>query len=203
VLNKSKLGPLILIDPITPGRNAGSALSESKYLDFKNSCKKFIKKPDIKFFERIYLTEEIVEKKIHKKGVVTILFSQTPIKDPSQDKRGTRMHRQYLQILNNLKSSDFEIIKNDWDWDTKNNALFFLQFDNKLLPKDTIVKGPPIGFESFCKEFKRKYSSCYEKNGMFYSKIKRKYREPVSYIREELFPKLSFGNEIKITRILK
>ena len=203
VLNRSKLGPLILIDPITPGRNAASALSNEKYELFKKAAKKFLKNPKAESFERTYLNEAYVKEKIHKKGMITLMFSQKPIQDPSQDKRGTRMHKHYLQILNGLKNTDFKIVKSDWDWDNKNNAFFFIQFDGRILPKTSLVIGPPTKFKNFCNEFRRKYPECYEKNKRLYCKIERKFREPTSYIKEELLDKAGLGKETRIIAILK
>jgi tRNA nucleotidyltransferase (CCA-adding enzyme) len=100
LLNPSKkTGPLILIDPVEPERNAAAALGKEKFDLLKKSCKAFLKKPSIEFFKEKHIT---VESLIARKGKrKLVIFEAIPPKD-KPDVAGAKKHYFGFILMQNL-----------------------------------------------------------------------------------------------------
>lgn len=183
MLDESKLGPLILVDPITPNRNAAAAFSKEKFELFKKSCNNFIKNPSRKMFEISYLDPKRIKEEFHKKGIITLIFRHEASDLGSQDKTGTRMYKEYEKLLKAIKETDLSLINSDWDWDPDEYYSWsFFQFKDEKLSKYKIIKGPPIELKEFCNRFKKAHKNVYEADGCLFAKESRKMQDPVELI---------------------
>ncbi|MDI3473895.1 MAG: hypothetical protein PWR30_218 [Candidatus Woesearchaeota archaeon] len=183
LLDESKLGPLILVDPITPNRNAAAAFSKEKFELFKKSCNNFIKNPSRKMFEINYLDAERIKKEFHKRGMITFIFKHEASDLGSQDKTGTRMYKEYERLLKAIKETDITLINSGWDWDPKKEYSWsFFQFKDENLSKYKILRGPPIEFKEASNRFKKAHQNVYEADGCLFAKEERTIRDPVELI---------------------
>lgn len=139
ILNPSKkIGPLILIDPIEPERNAAAALGKEKYDLLKKACKMFLKKPSVEFFKEKHITvESLIVRKGKRKLVV---FEAMPPKD-KPDIAGAIMKTIFEKLQKSFAENDFKIIEMGWHFNKK--TLFWFYFDSKPLSAKRLHLGPP------------------------------------------------------------
>ena len=164
VLDKSKIqGPLVIVDPIQPNRNAAAALNREKYDLLKKKTKEFLKKPSIKFFH----PKKIEISKLKSKYNLIIKVKQ---KKGKKDIVGAKLMKGYEFIAIRLK--DFGVEKSSWIWDEKKCYYYFKLKDLKL-SKFCEKRGPMKEFPAHVKRFKQKYRNTYLKKGTIYAKAKR------------------------------
>jgi len=174
-INKSKTeGPLVLVDPIQPYRNASASLSKEKLEIFKMEAGKFLKNPSESFF-----TEKKIELKKEKGGLILEARSIPGKKDVA----GCRVKKAFEYILEKLADNDFKVLSSSWGWDKKSSAHFLYSFDSDSLRKaesvhQVIKAGPPISLKIHAKAFRKKYKCTFEKGGKLYAKVLRKYNSP-------------------------
>ena len=122
LMNESKtMSPLIVVDPIQPERNASAALSKEKFNELKKLAKKFLANPSTAAFKEKTITVDKIKSRKTKNNL--LLFSATPDKTVTIDVAGCKILKQFEYIIEILEKFDFKIIKKDWHWDKKNNAL--------------------------------------------------------------------------------
>ena len=189
-LNPSKISPLIVIDPIQPGRNAAAALSKEKFLKFKEHCIKFLENPSIEFFEK--------KIKIPEKSIV---IEAKPIK-ARKDIAGCNLVRAFNFIKSKLK--DLIVIDSGWYWPNK-NALFWYKVVRRELPEFVVHIGPPLKEEYHVERFKEKWHDheIFEKQGRICVKIPRKYRTIKEYLKKEVFRGEFLKDKVRKLKIKK
>lgn len=161
-LNPSKtISPLILIDPVDKNRNLTSSLSLEKFNKFKELAKEYLKKPSEEFF--------ILKKEIPKEAFVLKI---KPVKGKI-DIINSKIVKATEFMLNELNKNEFHLLKKDIFWGEE--VIFWFTLKEKLLDEELIKKGPPENFEKNVSEFKKKYKKVFLKDGIYYSKVKRKY----------------------------
>ncbi len=171
VLNKSKIsGPLIVIDPVQPDRNAASVVSQEKYQQLINACKAFLKNPSKIFFE-----EQKKDFSAIKGNLVTL--EVTPLKG-KKDVVGSKL----LKIFEHIKKSleEFEVVDAGWEWN-KRAKMFFVVKKN-LLPEEFVREGPLLKFEDHVENFKKLHKKTFIKNNRINASIKREHAEIKEFI---------------------
>ena len=179
VLNKSKIqGPLIVIDPVQPDRNAAAAVNMKMFEAFMESAKKFLKKPCAEAFE----AKEIDWAGFKKKGTVVLIDASVP--EGKEDPVGAKLLKAYLFIKKKLR--DFEPIpEGGWSWDKdKNKATFGYVLKKKKLPATYERAGPKKEFKDGVQHFKKKYKKTKMKKGRIVTVLKHKHREPEPFLKE-------------------
>ncbi|MFC1775164.1 nucleotidyltransferase domain-containing protein [Nanoarchaeota archaeon] len=163
-LNKSKTeGPLVVIDPVQPDRNAAAAVTKKTYVKFKKVAAQFLRKPNKKFFEEKKITlENLREKK-------AIIVEITPLTG-KRDVVGTKLLKAYEFLKKHLKQ--FGIKESGWEWNDKVYFWFVLEKDR--LDKEYISEGPPIEMKEAVKKFKKKHKRTFVKKGKLYAKVTQK-----------------------------
>lgn len=194
-INRSKLGPLLVIDPIQPERNAAAALNKNMLKRLQMAAKEFLKKPSIESFKRKWLIVADLKKK---PGKIIVLHAK-PI-GTKIDIAGAKLLKQFEYLSKQLKRNDFKILEQDWQWESKINkpAMFWFCIDPKPLSTAYKHYGPPIHTETERIEgFKKKYGKKVKREkGVYYVELKREYRQPLPLINT-LLKKKEFKN-IKI-----
>jgi len=186
-INPSKRqGPLIIVDPIEPGRNAAAALSKEKYELAKKICQKFIRSPSFDFFE---IKKINIEELIAKKGKRKLIIIKALPEKNKTDIAGAKLLKKFEWIKKELLNEGFKIIVADWWWDEKSLALFWFYFDPKPLPKIKKHWGPPLSakkenIDSFRKKWK-KYKIKKSK-GRLYVEVKRLATTPEQFLKNLL-----------------
>jgi len=179
-LNKSKTeGPLVVIDPVQPERNAAAALSLEKLNVFLKAAKAFLKKPSIDFFTVKSVDIDDLKSKDY------LVLRAKPVK-ARDDVAGCKL----LQIFDFLKyefdKEEFVVEDCGWFWDKEDPAIFWFKLKNKKLPEMAEHKGPPLSLKDAVKAFKAKYAKTFTKNKNIWAKIKRKHLTPEALLKDLL-----------------
>lgn len=171
VLNKSKTeGPLVLVDPVQPNRNAAAALTDENFYRFVEAAKSYVKKPSLDCFEEKEVDFEKLRKKGHvvKVGVLSLI--------DKEDIAGTKFVRAFEFIRNHL--SDFVVLDSGWSWNRNDEGVWWFLLKVRELPKVMDWMGPPLKIESAVKEFRKRYSKTFVKDGRVWAKIAREETRP-------------------------
>ncbi len=198
--NKSKIeGPIIVVDPALPERNAAAALSYEKFERFKKAAHEFLKSPDKKFFEIKYIEPSDLVKRKGKNKL--IMLEATPLPGKT-DIVGAKLLKALELIRNQLKFCDFIVKEVDWEWDKKGKALFWFLLDPKDLFPITKWPGPPLVEKERVKSFKQKHKKTFIEKGRIYSYVKRKYVGADDLIKDLLKDPL-LKQKVKSIKLLK
>jgi len=188
-LNKSKLSPLIVIDPIQPERNAAAVLSNKNFLLFKKSAKNFLKKPSKRFFEKKEIT--IKELKEKSKGKKLILLDIKAL-DGKEDVVGSKLLKVFNYVDKNLVLNGFTVYEKSWKWNKKEKALFWFILNDEVLSEFFKYVGPPIKDKENSKQFMKKHKKTFTQSKRICANVKRNFRKP-----EELIKALKKGKYLK------
>jgi tRNA nucleotidyltransferase (CCA-adding enzyme) len=179
MLNKSKTeGPLILVDPVQPGRNAAAALTQENLDKFMKAAKEFLKKPSESFFIEKELDFNALKKKGH------LIKIQVKTLDDKEDVAGTKFVRAFEHVRDQLK--DFQIKNAGWLWDKKENGIWWFVFGKKQLPAVCDWQGPPVKLTEAVKKFKKIYKRTFTKSGRVWAKVKCEERTPEQVLKRVL-----------------
>ncbi|VVB81519.1 CCA-adding enzyme [uncultured archaeon] len=174
MMNKSKTeGPLILVDPVQPGRNAAAALTVENLDRFISGARKFLKKPAVDLF-----IEKPVDFAKMKGHLIKISVKTLPDKE---DVAGTKFVRAFEHVRDQL--SDFHVKDSGWLWDKKANGTWWFLLDKKELPADMDWMGPPVKIPDAVKKFKAIYKKTFVRKGRVYAKIMRAERTPERVVK--------------------
>jgi len=188
-LNKSKVGPLIVIDPIQPERNAAAVLSRKNFLLFKKFASDFLKKPSKKFFEKKEVTIEELKKK--SKGKKLVLLDVGTL-DGKEDVVGSKLLKAFNYINKKLLLNDFALYEKGWKWDKKKKALFWFILKDEILSEYFKRIGPPTKNKENVKAFMKKHKKTFIQGKRICANVKRSFRKP-----EELIKTLKKGKYLK------
>jgi len=179
-LNKSKVGPLVVIDPIQPERNAAAVLSRKNFLLFKESSENFLKKPSKKFFEKKEIgIDELKEKS---KGKKLVLLDVKAL-DGKEDVVGSKLLKAFNYADKNLVLNGFSIYEKGWKWDKKKKALFWFILKNEILPEYFKRIGPPVRNKENVKQFIKKHKKTFIQGKKIYTNVKKEFRKPENLIK--------------------
>jgi len=179
-LNKSKVGPLIVIDPIQPERNAAAVLSMENFLLFKKFAKSFLKKPAKKFFEKKEVrVEELVRKAKNKK----LILLKVKALDGKEDVVGSKLLKAFNYINKKLLLNDFALYEKGWKWDKKKKALFWFILNSDTLSEFFKRVGPPVKNKENVKEFMKKHNKTFIQGKRICANVKREFRKPGELIK--------------------
>jgi tRNA nucleotidyltransferase (CCA-adding enzyme) len=173
-LNASKIqGPLIVIDPIQPERNASAALGNEAFETFIEKAKEFLKNPSERFFEK---------KTLNKKDVKDAIILDVVPLEGKKDVIGAKIMKAHEAVQRELESNGFKIKDSGWAWNDETFIWFKLKDDK--LNKETTVQGPPVKMKEYVAAFKKKHKKTFEKKGKLYAKTERKYTDAKELIRD-------------------
>ncbi len=179
-LNKSKLGPLIVIDPIQPERNAASVLSKENFILFKKSAESFLKKSSKRFFEKKEIT--VKELKDKSKGKKLVLLDVKAL-DGKEDVVGSKLLKAFNYVDKNLVLNEFSIYEKGWKWDKKKKVLFWFILKDEVLSEYSNRLGPPIQNKENVNAFMKKHRETFIQGKRICAKVKREFRKPEELIK--------------------
>ncbi len=176
-INKSKISPLIVVDPVDPTRNAAAALSLEKFNKFKQLASKFLDSPSIKFFEKKYISIDEIKKNYN--GHNTIIVLEVIPKKGKKDVVGSKLLKVYNYIKVKLK--EFEVVEANWQW-SDSKAIFVYSLKKNRLPDTYIRKGPPLKAKLHAMRFKEKHPNYfvrhYRNEKFLFAEVKRNHKSP-------------------------
>jgi tRNA nucleotidyltransferase (CCA-adding enzyme) len=174
-VNSSKLvSPLILIDPVQPGRNAAAALSLEKFNELKKLAKQFLGRPSKKFFEKPEINVDALKKKY--------FVLEAEVFSGKDDVVGCKVEKAFEFVSKKFEHCGFVIKKKGWSFGKF--AVFYFDFESSVLPAEQVVSGPPSRIKFHAEQFRRKYKAVEEKSGVLFAKIPRLFRTPESVVAE-------------------
>ncbi len=179
MLNKSKTeGPLVLVDPVQPARNAAAALTQENFERFVDAAKSFLKKPSASCF-----TEKSVDfVQLQKKGYLVVLGVLT-LKD-KEDVAGTKFVRAFEKVRGEL--SIFNVRDAGWEWDRKEKGVWWFVLGTNILPLTVEHIGPPTDIVQAVVSFRKKYKRTMVKKGRLVAIINRAERTPKDVLNRVL-----------------
>jgi len=191
-MNKSKLSPLIVVDPIQKDRNAAAALNIEKFIIFRKRAAEFLKKPSESFFKQKRLSDSELKKAAGKD--IFILFKVRPL-DGKRDVVGSKLLKVFNHINRHLALHDFEVRGSGWDWNRKSNGndsrknkdnTARMWFYIKIIKLSTtkIVEGPPLEEKLHVERFRSVHENTYNKRGRVYARVCRVFLEPKALVKK-------------------
>lgn len=171
-LSSSKIqGPLIVIDPVQPDRNAAAGLAKTSCQKFCNLAKQFLRTKDYDMFIEKKLS---LSKVINSECVIEICFKP---KKGKADVVGSKIKQavRYLEV----GLEEFGVIKSEFDFKRA-----FITLRLKKLPSTKAIAGPPITKKYHVNIFKKKYSITFEEQGRIHTSIKREYTDPLKLVKK-------------------
>jgi tRNA nucleotidyltransferase (CCA-adding enzyme) len=179
-LNQSKVGPLILIDPVQPQRNAAAAVSLDTFNRTIAVAKAYLKAPGPTSFEKEHLTEALLREKA---GANRLIILNLALKKAKLDVNGARIVKALEFISAQLAEKGFRLIAKGWDWDKTQKALIWLILDKAPLAKTKIHAGPPVNMPDHAAAFKKAYKKTYVQDGKLFAEISRRYTLPEELVK--------------------
>lgn len=195
-LNKSKLSPLIVIDPVQEDRNTAASLSERKFQEFVSLAKSFLRNPSPQYFEK----KEFDLEKIKSASILRIL----PLKG-KEDIIGTKLIKCLDYIKAKLKQEGYTIAHHDWHWEANTKEAYFWYFSKtKNLPREKKHFGPPLKEKKHLQEFKKKYAKYPLKTqgNRSYVELKRKHTNINSFLKHLIKSDMYIKEKVKDIKVL-
>lgn len=197
--------PLIVIDPVDPGRNVAASLSLDKMCTFIELAVLYNNKPDKSFFFRkkeVHVSPDEFKCHLHKRG--TKLYAITfPTPHYPEDTIVPQLRRSCNSIVNLLEKNEFNVNRADCIMQ-EDECMIVVEIITDRLPSLKRHTGPPVWNRTNAKKFCDKYlmENCcagpYIKEGKYVVEIERKY----VYARELLFSEelknIGHGKHIRI-----
>jgi len=185
--------PLVMVDPTDPRRNVAAALSLDKFCMFIDSCREFLKNPDIRFFfpacPLLLEDAEILERLESRKSTQIAVVFKTP--DVVEDVLYPQLYKMEQSTAALLKEYDFSVIKTGV-WSGKDETVMMIELISGTLPNVKKHIGPPVWVKAHAEKFKEKYEgsenvfSGYIENGKYVFEILRKYPTAKALLENQL-----------------
>lgn len=175
-INKSKTeSPLVVVDPVQPGRNASAALSDEKFLKFVSAAKSFLNSPSESFF----VQKPVDEARLKKKGVL-IKAKMVPV-DGVENVIGVKLLKAGEFLKKELE--EFRVVDALWEWDKKQAAVWWFVVKKKDLPAEILVEGPPLKLKEHVEKFKQAHKKIVMKKKKVFAFVTRDCTTPHAAIR--------------------
>jgi tRNA nucleotidyltransferase (CCA-adding enzyme) len=179
VMNASKTaGPLVLVDPVQPERNAAAAVSRENFDRLVSAAKAFLARPSRAFFEDRRIDADALRKRGH-----LVLAEAKPL-DGKQDVVGAKLCLAFEFLRKQLERRGFALKDAGWEWDGGRPATFWFLCRDAKLPETMQWEGPPVALERHAAAFRKKYRNATVRNGKLWAAIKRLHTTPESLLRE-------------------
>ncbi|MEX0920916.1 MAG: nucleotidyltransferase domain-containing protein [Candidatus Pacearchaeota archaeon] len=167
-INESKLhSPVILVDPTHKTRNVLAALSEETFREFQKACKKFIKKPSVKSFEKKEINFEEKRKKAKQRKHEFIQLEAKTNKQ-SGDVAGSKLKKFYNHLEEEIKEF-FNVKEKGFKYNEKKTSNFFFVVKSN---DEILIKGPLKDQKEHAKRFKKQHKKTFTRKGRLYTKKK-------------------------------
>lgn len=177
MLNESKTqGPLVLVDPVQPNRNAAAALTEDNFERFVKAAQRFLKAPSLRFFEE----KEVDFARLSKKGVLVRVKVDSV--EGKEDVAGTKFVRAFEFVRDRL--GDFQVVDAGWLWDRRQKGEWWFVLKAARLPELMDWPGPPVKLSDAVNDFRRVYADTFVRQGRVFARVKRPVRTPSDAVRQ-------------------
>jgi tRNA nucleotidyltransferase (CCA-adding enzyme) len=178
--------PLIVIDPVDPRRNVAAALSEQKFCEFIEACRRFLNAPSLGLFFPPSL-EPIdsgdLARLMSERGTLLVAVAfKTP--DIVEDTLYPQLRKAEESVVRMLERNEF-IVYRSGVWSGERSAIV-LEMLVWQLPRVERHWGPPVHEKEHCEKFKEKYPNAYIMGCKLAVDISRKYTTAAALIEGQL-----------------
>lgn len=151
-LNESKLiSPLVIVDPVQKNRNVAAALSDEKFNDFKEACKKFLAHPSSGFFRKKDIEKDILDEA--KKSKKELLVIDAESFKEKEDIAGAKLLK-FMNVLKTRLEKEGYSAKSEIKFLGSKARIYFL-----LGKKDMIIEGPFLEMKKHVENFKKTWKN--------------------------------------------
>ena len=196
--------PLVVIDPVDPGRNVAAALTLDRAFQFCAAARCFLKAPHIDFFaflENPPLSDEDLLGKIKARGTTLILLD-FPAPQMVEDVIFPQLRKAEYSITALFQRNGFSVFRSDVDCHCIGNAFRArMLFELEAGEQPFIIKrqGPPVWeaehLSRFLLSHPQPISGPYIKEGRAFVEIPRKYTAARDLLANEI-ASLSLGKHL-------
>lgn len=197
--------PLIVIDPVDPGRNVAASLSLDRMCTFIELAVLYKQRPDEIFFnnkEAVPISPDDFKCLLHKRG--TKLYSITlPTPPYPEDTIVPQLRRSCSSLVSFLGKNDFRVNRADCIM-REDECMIVVEMITDTLPSLKKHTGPPVWNRTNAKKFRDKYlmETCYSgpfiEKGKYVVEIKRKYVYARDLLSSEVLKDIGHGKHIRI-----
>lgn len=161
-LNESKTrGPLIVVDPIQPQRNAAAATELKAYNAFKDLATQFLRNPGKEFFQQATLKERV--EGLAENAAYTAVI-HTTFESHRRDITGAKLVKVKEHLERKLRKANFE--PNDsFIHHEERSAVAISTTTYKPLTEQLRISGPPVDQERHVKRFKASHEDTEVRDG--------------------------------------
>ncbi|MDD1674300.1 MAG: CCA tRNA nucleotidyltransferase [Methanomicrobiales archaeon] len=195
--------PLVVVDPVDPGRNVGAAVSLTRMAEFIELARGYIADPSEIFFEQppaADSTRTAFAKAIGERGTsfIGITFDTPPL-IPEIVVPQLRKSMESLRGL--LERNGFIVNRSDSAMGAEKSILLFELLVDRL-PMVRKHLGPPVWSPANAEKFRAKYtdpdfSGPYIENGLYIVEVCRRYRDAGSLLRSEEAIEVALGRHVR------
>jgi tRNA nucleotidyltransferase (CCA-adding enzyme) len=147
--------PLIVPDPVDPGRNVASAVSETSFWKLTAATRAYLKEPRRVFFfpdvvpvEIPRLLDEIRERE---SSLIFVVVEDGEVEVP--DVLWGQLYKSERAISGFLENSDFRVMRSAVWSDEARRHVFVFELEEAVLPGVVRRMGPPVGMEESGRRF--------------------------------------------------
>lgn len=199
--------PLIVVDPVDPGRNVASAVSETSAWTFTAAARAFLKNPREVFFFHEGGTDQAPLLETLRGRDPPILFLLIPDRSPPvPDILWGQLYKAERALSSLLERMGFKVLRSSsWSDEASMHILIF-ELEGVEIPSTMRFMGPPVDMVEDSERFLRAHlgsestvSGPWIEDGRWWVNMKRKYTDARLLLEERL---RGGGREIGIPRIL-
>jgi len=191
---KFSFAPLVVVDPVDPGRNVAAAVSETSLSKFILACRSFLRNPSLEFF--FESAPKITPEKL-KEMKRRLLGRDTPhdfvlrFKAPKivPDILWPQLRRTARIFFERLNAAGFEVFDYTYWTDEKNSCIIVFEFTVHTLPCVEKVVGPELhyidGVDDFIKKYRDPFAGPWVGGNRLYAARKRRFtraKDLIDYI---------------------
>ena len=129
--------PLVIIDPVDPRRNLGTAISPECAGRFTLAARAFLRRPSVRFFSRR-------KARVNEKLYPHVLVAEFSHRKRSPDTIWGQMKRSQNAVAKQLEIAGFAVIRSTCATDEETHGVFAFLLESQTLAPYTARKGPEI-----------------------------------------------------------
>ena len=192
--------PLVMVDPVDPGRNVAAALTLNRMLQFALAARTFMTRPDLEFFfsnPPAPLSDREIEALMEERGTLPLLI-EFAAPDVVEDVLYPQLRKAESSVKALLERKGFSILRSDVI-SYGNRAALLLEMEVWRLSPACRREGPPVWQADHITRFLAAHSQIlsgpYIKDGRVVVEEKRRYAQAADLLTAEL-DRLSLGRHI-------
>ncbi|MBC7218721.1 MAG: CCA tRNA nucleotidyltransferase [Hadesarchaea archaeon] len=194
--------PLVVVDPVDPGRNAAAAVSLQNFSIFVRACQDFLDRPSLRFFfpKRVkLLTPAGLDRILKRRGtrLFCIIFRSPQV---VPDVLYPQLRKTERAVVTRLAQEGFEVLRSDV-WADSISVILVELAVSKLSGVKTRVGPPPnISAKDFIQEHLSSRNCLagpmVDAAGRVIFEVKREWTDALALLKDIMSQRISFGKHV-------